>query len=322
MRQEISTINSWLQESSPIVVARVIQTWGSSPRPVGSALVINSQGKMFGSVSGGCVEGDVVKEGMEMIRSGQPKVQKFEFGISDDMAWSSGLSCGGKLSVLLQLVKSEDKVWHKIGEAITQNKHFGIRTSMLDGSTEVIRGSRLLNMETGIQDEEDRESFIQVISRRPKLLLIGIAHITIDLVLFAKMFDFETIVIDPRGFFSQNSTFKVEPDKIFSSYPSDVLDSIELDKSTFCAVLSHDPKIDDNALEILLRSEVAYIGALGSRRTHQKRLDRLSQKGFSSEELQRIQGPIGLKIGAVGAQEIALSIISEVVAYKNKVAAK
>lgn len=147
--------------------------------------------------------------------------------------------------------------------------------------------------------------------------MIGAAHITVDLVQLAKLYGFETIVIDPRGAFSGNMQFPVKPDVILEKYPSEVLEDLKPDVYTYAVILSHDPKIDDNALEILLRSKVAYIGALGSRKTHEKRARRLKQKGFTDGEIARIEAPIGMDINAQGAREIALSIMGSIIKVKN-----
>ena len=149
------------------------------------------------------------------------------------------------------------------------------------------------------------------------MLIIGVAHITVDLVQLADWYGFETVVIDPRGYFTQNIAFKKDPTQLIEAYPSEVLDQFPLDAYTYTAILSHDPKIDDNALEILLNNEVAYIGALGSKKTHAKRTARLLENGFSQEQIDTIHAPIGLSIGAKGANEIALAIMGQILEVKN-----
>ena len=150
------------------------------------------------------------------------------------------------------------------------------------------------------------------------MIIIGAAHITVDLVQLANMYGFETIVIDPRGIFSNKTQFTLPPDKIFEQYPSEVLGNYQLDAYTYAVVLSHDPKIDDNALHILLRSKVGYIGALGSRKTQAKRVARLQEAGFSEEEIGKIHSPVGVSINAKTPKEIALSIMAEVIQVKNE----
>ena len=167
-------------------------------------------------------------------------------------------------------------------------------------------------------ENEDISYFAQVFPRKSQLLIIGAAHITVDLVALGKMFGFETIVIDPRGIFTNKTQFGIPPDHIYEKYPAEVLPDYLLDPYTYAVVLSHDPKIDDNALHILLKSDVGYIGALGSKKTQAKRVARLEKAGFSAEEIGRIHAPIGVNIKAKTPKEIALSIMGEIVLAKNE----
>jgi xanthine dehydrogenase accessory factor len=338
MKELLSQIIQWTKDKKPFAIARVIQTWGSSPRPMGSVLIISSDMEMAGSVSGGCVEGAVVKESKQVIAGQQGK--RLSYGVSDDDAWAVGLSCGGKIQVYLQPVPPEGsaqgEVWNALVQSLQNNKACVLITELKDGATSstlvgkdqtvgpalpaAVRDKALEAYAHRVHDsitEGDTQYFIHVFPRRSQLLVIGAAHITADLVQLAKMHDFETIVIDPRGAFAGNTQFNAAPDRIFEKYPSEVLNDFPLDAYTYAVILSHDPKIDDNALEILLRSKVAYIGALGSKKTHEKRMSRLKQKGFSDEEIGRIEAPIGMDIHAQGAREIALSIMGSIIKAKN-----
>lgn len=340
MKELLPQMVKWTAEKKPFAIARVIQTWGSSPRPVGSALVISADLEMAGSVSGGCVEGAVLKEAKQIIAAQQAK--RLSYGVSDDEAWSVGLTCGGKVQVYLQAcpvdANAQAEVWKALWQALAENKGCLLVTELMDG----------LSKDTFILLDQDRtigpelpeevmakakeayshrvhesitvgdiQYFIHIFPRRSQLLIIGAAHITADLVRLAKLHDFETIVIDPRGTFARNTQFTDAPDQVLDQYPSEVLNNFRLDAYTYAVILSHDPKIDDNALEILLRSPVAYIGALGSRKSHEKRIGRLKQKGFSDEEIDRIEAPIGVDIHALGAREIALSILGSIIKTKN-----
>ncbi|RMG19304.1 MAG: XdhC family protein, partial [Bacteroidetes bacterium] len=169
-----------------------------------------------------------------------------------------------------------------------------------------------------IIEREAGNYFALVIPRKCQLLIVGAAHISADLVHLARQFDFETIVVDPRGIFSNNTQFLTQPDHKYAKWPEEVLPDLPLDAYTFAVTLTHDPKIDDQALKLLLRSEVAYIGSLGSSRTHAKRLARLHKAGFTEEETSRIHGPIGLDIHAKLPREIALSIMAEIIRIKNQ----
>jgi len=174
------------------------------------------------------------------------------------------------------------------------------------------------------QDQENQvviadnvQYFLQIFPCRDHLLIIGAAHISIDLIRLAHEFGFKSTVIDPRGLFTQSLEKWVRPDQIIKSWPEEALSTVQLDAYTYAVVLTHDPKIDDEALKILLESDVAYIGALGSKRTHEKRLSRLREMGFSEKLLDRIRGPVGVDIGAKEPREIALSILAEIIKIKR-----
>lgn len=340
MKELLPQMVKWTTEKKPFALARVIQTWRSSPRPVGSALVVSVDMEMAGSVSGGCVEGAVLKEAKQIMAGRQAK--RLSYGVSDDEAWAVGLTCGGKIQVYLQASPAEGspqaEVWQSLQQSLLENKGCMLVTELKDGESKSALITPDLNRTVGPALPEavlakareayshrvhesitagDTQYFIHIFPRRSQLLIIGAAHITADLVQLAKFHDFETIVIDPRGAFAHRTQFNEAPDQVLEKYPSEVLNDFPLDTYTYAVILSHDPKIDDNALEILLRSGVAYIGALGSRKTHEKRIGRLKQKGFSDEEISRIEAPIGMDIHALGAREIALSILGSIIKVKN-----
>ncbi|MEO0897611.1 MAG: XdhC family protein [Bacteroidota bacterium] len=339
MSNPIPLINKSLEEGKIFAVATVINTWGSSPRPVGSQMWISTEGEMVGSVSGGCVEGAVVREALGMIE-GQHKGKLLHYGISNDEAWEVGLSCGGKLDVWLEVMQEEEKdLWLGFGYNFAQDIPF-VWVNKLDEDTgghsiwkngQKVLGQELPNevMEKAKDAFHNREVIqlsvddanwlIQPYSKTSTLIVVGAAHLSAELVHLANQLGFETCVIDPRSFFVEGTTFLSQPDQFHTSYPSEVLKNMDLNPFTFAAVLSHDPKIDDNALEVMLRSDIAYIGALGGKKSRAKRQERLLGKGFSQEEIDRIHQPIGLNIGAKGAKEIALSIISQIVQIKNGV---
>ena len=238
MDDVIPLIKRWTKESKPFAMARVLETWGSSPRPVGSALLISSEGELAGSVSGGCVEGAVLKEAKSLIGSGGFKL--LNYGVTDDDAWNVGLSCGGKIKILLQdLTNSksllpqlvEDELSTQSGTIfITDFSNDRVKESMISGDRlhgeippQSIQGRAaelLLARRSQVIEEEGHSYFIHVFPRKSQLLIIGAAHITADLVDLATMFDFETIVIDPRGAFTSKTQFVTKPDQLFENYPS------------------------------------------------------------------------------------------------------
>ena len=334
MRDQLQDIKNWSKNNHRMALARVIHTWGSSPRPVGSSMFMNEDGAMSGSVSGGCVEGAVVKKAKESMED--HSARKLVYGVTDDEAWSVGLACGGSIQVFVQEFDLKSEVWSKLQSCLEGNKYAILISSIEDGNNTNTLISEDGTLGDQIPDElaqiskeaydqrsnkmvelEGKTYFVHIFPRKSILLIIGVAHITVDLVKLANWYGFETVVIDPRGYFTKNITFKEGPSQMIESYPSEVLEQFPLDAYTYAAILSHDPKIDDNALEILLKNKIAYIGALGSKKTHAKRTARLLENGFSQEQIDTIHAPIGLSIGAKGANEIALAIMGQILEVKN-----
>lgn len=335
MEEILETILSWEKQGLEYALATVIQTWGSAPRPVGSVMAISEKLDMAGSVSGGCVEGAVVKAAKEVMEHGVPKIMAF--GVSNDQAWSVGLTCGGKVTVFLEPVSRQKPLNEKLYASLQTREPF-ILVSRLqeeqlsrslifpDGSqsgpavpAEVVEAAldayrSRKSLQTSL---ESGDWFIRLYPRPSRLLIIGAAHIAVDLVHLAHYFGFEPIVIDPRGIFTDRTVFTTPPKELIRDWPAEVLPNYDFDAYTYAVLLSHDPKIDDQALHLLLESDIAYIGALGSRRTHAKRVTRLEEAGYSSEAIARIHGPIGVDISARSAREIALSIIAELIKIKN-----
>ncbi|MCB0598903.1 MAG: XdhC family protein [Lewinellaceae bacterium] len=341
MKELLPYLQEWADKGHEFAIATVIQTWGSSPRPVGSTMLVSKDMEMAGSVSGGCVEGAVIREAMPLIENGTAK--RLAFGVADEDAWAVGLSCGGKIQVFTERFLAfdprpeEQAAWALLREKLENNQPCilvsrledgqGHHTVLLpDGSAagqpvaeglkaEALRAYRERKSQS--VEWEGQQFFLQVFPSRSQLLIIGAAHITADLIQLGHLYDFETIVIDPRGVFAHKSKFPQAPDQLIDQYPAEVLNDFTLDAYTYAVVLSHDPKIDDNALHILLPSDIAYIGALGSKKTHAKRVKRLQEAGFSDEAIARIHAPIGLDINAKTPKEIALAIMGEIIGVKN-----
>ena len=336
----ISGLQNWTQQGKKIAIATVTKTWGSAPRKVGAALAISEEMEMLGSVSGGCVEGAVVKEAMEVLKTGQPK--QLSFGVTDENAWEVGLSCGGELHVFLEPFLTEQAegkiIWEEIQQGISKNegciwisKMEGTKSkyslvfpdgrtmgNQLDNSVQSLAQESYSQRKSQVIKGDEESYFAHVFPRKSQLLIIGAAHITVDLVDLAQQFGFECIVIDPRGIFSEKTQFRVAPDQLFVDWPAEVLPNFSLDAYSYAVLLTHDPKIDDQALHLLMDSDVGYIGALGGRKTHKKRVARLQEAGVSEEKIDRIHGPIGMDINAQTAQEIALSILGELIQAKNQ----
>lgn len=357
MQEFLNRMSDLIAKNQKMATATVIKTWGSAPRPIGSVMLIAEDGTMSGSVSGGCVEGAVVKLAATVLLENKPKLA--HFGVSDDEAWAVGLSCGGAIEVFIEpfLAAEEPQMWEILRGCLMENQGAVLLTKLNEATNErllllpdseeviadatnellatnkklitdasLIRNDFLIHhaylaynqRKTQVIEQNEEKWLVQVFPPKHKLVIIGAAHITVELVHLAHYFGFETIVIDPRGIFATKTDFPTPPDALHVDWPAEILPDIPLNAYTYTVLLTHDPKIDDQALHLLLRSKVAYIGALGSRKTHEKRLKRLQEAGFSAEECAKIDAPVGMNIHAKSAREIALSIMGALVKAKNE----
>ena len=299
----------WYRAGKGAALATVVQTWGSAPRRVGAMLAVSGDGEMAGSVSGGCVEGAVVAEALEAIEDGAARM--LEYGVADGDAFAVGLACGGTIRVLVQ----------PVGGALPK----GVLADLVE-----VRGARRpaalvsppdspprLEL-SGHEDRfrmdrsgfaEDEATFVAIHNPPLRLIVVGAVHIAQALVPMARQVGYDPVVIDPRTAFASADRFPGVT--LLDEWPDDGVRALGLDARTALVLLTHDPKLDDPALAEALRSDVFYIGALGSSRTHAKRLERMAEAGFSQADLARIHGPVGLDIGAAGPAEIALSILAQ-----------
>lgn len=306
----LTPMSVWLKENRKVSLATVISTWGSSPRPVGGQMAIDSNGEIIGSVSGGCIEGAVITEGINSINDGKTRVK--DYGISNNMAWEVGLACGGELKVLIQPLDIQDKIVFSIVNSIKNREAVKLRIDCSNGLRII---DNALTNQTSLYDKEKNE-FIHVIDPKPRLFVVGAVHIAQALISLAAITDFEIILIDPREHFATEKRF---PNcKILTEWPDIALSRFNLDKSTHLVTLTHDPKIDDPALIYSLKKNIGYIGSLGSKKTHQKRCERLTSLGFSDNDINKIHAPIGLDIKGKTPAEIAVSIIAEIISFRRK----
>ncbi|MBJ6373318.1 XdhC family protein [Sedimentitalea arenosa] len=307
------TALTWHREGLGAALATVVQTWGSAPRRVGSQLAIGGDGRIEGSVSGGCVEGAVIVEALEAIEDGTHRL--LEFGVSDDDAFAVGLACGGTIRILIEPVGSvipvdmlQDLVAareNRVALAYEVTLDSGTRRLVRDGYPERMRMDR-----SGF--EEDGTTFVAVHNPPLRLIVVGAVHIAQALVPMARIAGYDPVVIDPREAFASQARFPGET--VLHDWPDEAVAKLGLDPRTALVLLTHDPKLDDPALEAALRADVFYIGALGSTRTHAKRVERMVAAGFGEDRIARIHGPIGLDIGAAGPAEIAVSILAQMTA--------
>jgi xanthine dehydrogenase accessory factor len=303
----------WHRAGRGAVLATVVETWGSAPRPVGSQLVIDREGAMEGSVSGGCVEGAVVIEALESLEDG--KARLLEFGVSDDDAFSAGLACGGRIRVLVEPAGGSlaEATLAALVEARAARRPvaYVLDLEALAGggiAEPAAYPDRFRADKSGV--EKDGRTFIAIHNPPLRMIVIGAVHIAQPLVGMARASGYDVKVIDPRPAFAAAARFPGQA--ILEDYPDEVMPGLGLDARTAVVTLTHDPKIDDPAIREALASEVFYLGCLGSKRTHAKRLERLEAAGYSNEAIARIHAPVGLAIGARSPAEIAISIMAEI----------
>ncbi|WP_136443514.1 XdhC family protein [Pacificoceanicola onchidii] len=304
------TALAWHKAGRGAVLATVIETWGSAPRRVGSQLAISGDAQIEGSVSGGCVEGAVIVEALEALEAGEAR--ELEFGVSDGDAFAVGLACGGTIRVLVEPIGSV------LPEAMLEALCAARATrEPIAYVVELDRQKRALTKD-GFESrfrmdrsgfEEDSRTFVAIHNPPLRLIVVGAVHIAQALIPMAKIAGYDPTVVDPREAFASPERFPGET--LVHDWPDDALEALGLDSRTALVLLTHDPKLDDPALHKALKSRCFYIGALGSTRTHAKRVQRLTEAGFSTDEIARINGPIGLDIGAAGPSEIAVSVIAE-----------
>ncbi|MCE7991118.1 MAG: XdhC family protein [Roseivirga sp.] len=331
MVDHIGQLEKWLESGKKLAIARVVSTWRSSPRPAGSSLVVTEDGDMMGSVSGGCVEKAVVARALKVMESGESAL--VSYGVADEDAWEVGLSCGGALSVFIQPF-FDIAMWKELREAAEKKEGRILITNLDEGgkNTLVTPGTAWTHSGESIREESlrlyglrkngtievgEQQYFQHSLPPKPKMILIGSAHISSELTSLAHLYGFETALIDPRDTFAKKTHFESNPGVVHVNWPQEILPDYTLNRDTYVVILSHDPKIDDEALKLVLRSEVRYIGALGSKKTHAKRVARLQVYGFTEEEITRIKAPIGISINSHSAAEIALSIMAQVIQSKN-----
>jgi xanthine dehydrogenase accessory factor len=300
----------------------VVETWGSAPRPVGSQLAISGDGEIMGSVSGGCVEGAVVVEALEALEDRRCRI--LEFGVSDDEAFAVGLACGGRIRVMVEPVGPGNGPGSGPGQGIdprllddlvaarAARRAVAVVTDTGNWSREIAGyetdPARFDAGRSGF-DAANPERFIAIHNPPLRLAVVGAVHIAQPLLVMANAAGYDVTLIDPREAFASEDRFP--GGRLVHDWTDEALGAHGLDIRTAVVTLTHDPKLDDPALSAALGSPVFYIGALGSTRTHAKRVARLREAGFSEAQIARIDAPIGLDIGSKSPAEIAIAILAQ-----------
>ena len=333
----------WIERGRSVALATVVGTWGSSPRPVGSQLCVTDRRELAGSVSGGCVEGAVVEEAQHVLADGSSRV--LDYGVTNEDAWAVGLACGGQVRIHVGPVSPA--LLTALLEAVDAKRMVVLATDLSDGRQALFfpldphaepvadegagavgaaDGARLAADEvvltaaeaaaradasTLAQDSGGREVFLRVYGPPHRLVVVGAVHIAQPLARMAAELGLDVVVVDPRRAFASEERFPGVA--LVREWPVEALEALAPDHRTAVVTLSHDPKLDDPALEAALASPAFYVGALGSRRTHAARVERLTEAGVSAEALERLHAPVGLDIGARTPAEVAVAVLAEVV---------
>jgi xanthine dehydrogenase accessory factor len=290
-RRVLDAARSWA--GSPMALATVIDSWRSAPCPVGTHMLVHADGRFVGSVSGGCVEGDVLAISAQVIASGKAQVRRY--GVASDAAWEAGLPCGGDIVVLVQPVSEEGfapELFEAINEARGNGQSLTIATDLDSGQSRIA--------------DESADGFLNIYHPPKRLFIIGAVDIAASLAALAAQLDIAVTLIDPRARFLTPERFPGVT--LDDRWPDEAIAALKPDHRTAIVTLSHDIKIDDPALIAALATPAAYVGALGSKASHVARIERLRAGGLSDATLARIEGPAGVSVNSISAPEIALSI--------------
>ena len=326
----LDALVQYLARDKRAALATIIETWGSAPVPVGGQMAIAVDGSFTGSVSGGCVEGEVITEAGELLDGGAPKT--LSFGVEDETAWRVGLPCGGKIRVFVERLESDAGRGYaeRLVAARQAREALVVRTRLKDGGREIFdlqaaannseMARRFISGVSTVMTESDGETFVHARLPPPRIVIVGATHIGQILAELVRLSGFSPIVVDPRTAFASAARFPgVE---LIADWPQDALPRLGLDPYTAVAALAHVGHIDDEALKLACRASCFYVGALGSRKNHGKRVERLAAAGLATGEIARICSPIGLDLGATTPPEIALAIMAEILRHLRGVKGK
>ncbi|MEE4377853.1 MAG: XdhC family protein [Candidatus Competibacteraceae bacterium] len=296
---------AWLQAGRRVALVTVAQTWGSAPRPVGALLAMADDGRLSGSVSGGCIEDDL---GRRIHNDFPTRCEVMKYGVTAEEARQFGLPCGGTLQLVVEPLSQADALEPLL--AAVERRELIMRRLQLSTGAAIYQAA-----DKGLRPGLDGDILIQLFGPRWRLLLIGASQTSLHLARMAQALDYRVYVCDPREEYRQ-SWERAEADWL-SGMPDDVVRELSPDQRTAILALTHDPKLDDMALMEALRSDAFYIGALGSKLNNAKRRKRLLQLDLTQAQIDRLHGPVGLPIGSRTPPEIALSILAELVALRN-----
>ncbi len=334
MRDLLQDYDRLRSSGGPVGRAVVTSVWGSAPRPQGACMLATGDGRIAGSVSGGCVESAAAQEIAAAIIRGTPAL--VSYGVSHERAWEVGLACGGTIKVFVQpavpafildaargdgglvvatvigggVLVGQTVLLREEGTIEGEGAHRWIGALVREAAQAALRRESSTAVDVTGPDGTVVPVFLEVFPRRPKLVIFGGVHIAMALVPLARSLGYHTSVADGRQSFLTRERFP-DADELLRAWPEEAFAKAGLDSATFVCVLSHDPKFDEPALDLALRSPARYIGAIGSKKTQAARRERLKAQGFTDADLARLHGPIGLDLGGRTPAETALAIMAE-----------
>ena len=305
MRDVLDAVERWRADGKAVALATVVATRRSAPRPLGSKLAVSETGELAGSVSGGCVESDVATQATEVLASGRPRL--VSYGIADEDAWEVGLPCGGEIDVFLERVEGEmpDPETAQVAFTVVDGERVGERWLSTNG--EVTR--------TGLHEIKGERVFAEVLGPPPLLLVFGAVDLAEELCRAATGLGWRTIATDARARFATRERIP-SAGELVVAWPEEALERFPPDDRTAVVVLTHEERWDVPAIMGALASDAFYVGAIGSRRTQERRRERLLEEGVPAEQLERLSGPAGLDLGAATSAETALSVLAEILAIR------
>jgi xanthine dehydrogenase accessory factor len=318
MREILPELDRWRARGDRVAMARVVATRRSAPRPIGSKLIVSESGELAGSVSGGCVESEVVEAAREVLAGGEPRL--LTFGISDELALTVGLPCGGEIDVWVD--EPDQQLLEQLAAVARDERRGVFFVDLEDGSERLVpEGDNDVADEliraghSKIVELHGRRLFADVFGPPPRLFVYGAVDTADALCAAARMIGWRTIVADARSRFATRERLP-NADEIIVAWPEEALEQVRPDHTTAIVVLTHDDKFDLPLLVGALATDSYYVGALGSRRNQERRRERLLEAGVDELELARISGPAGLDIGAHTPAETAVSMLAEIMAVR------